>query len=63
MATATSTRAWWTPEQVAEYYQLPLNTVWRKIRRGEIRAKNFGTPNCRRYRVTAAEIRRIDQTA
>lgn len=53
-------RAWWTPEQVAEYYQLPLSTVWKKIRRGEIRAKNFGSDRQRRYRVSATEIRRLD---
>lgn len=55
--------AWWTPEQVAEYYQLPLSTVWRKIRQGEIRAKNVGTLRRRMYRVSAAEIRRLDQAA
>lgn len=51
---------WWTPEQVAAYYQLPLQTVWKKIRAKEIQAKNFGTDRCHRYRVSAAEIRRLD---
>ena len=51
---------WSTPEQVAAYYQLPLQTVWKKIRRGEIKAKNFGTERCHRYRVSASEIRRLD---
>ncbi|MCW5952475.1 MAG: helix-turn-helix domain-containing protein [Propionibacteriaceae bacterium] len=58
---AVALRAWWTPEQVAAYYQLPLHSVWRKIRQGEIRAKNLGTPRCPRYRVSAHEIRRLDQ--
>jgi excisionase family DNA binding protein len=51
---------WLTPEQVADYYQLPIKTVWKKIRRGEIKAKNFGTDRCHRYRVSAVEIRRLD---
>ncbi len=55
--------AWWTPEQVAEYYQIPLKTVWQKIRLGEIRAKNIGTSNRHIYRISAAEIRRYDQAA
>ena len=55
--------AWWTPEQVAEYYQIPLKTVWQKIRLGEIRAKNIGTPKRHIYRISAAEIRRYDQAA
>lgn len=54
---------WWKPEQVAEYYQLPLSTVWKKIRTGEIRAINLGTDRQPRYRVSPSEIRRINQAA
>lgn len=57
----STTRPWWTPEQVADYYQLPMQTVWKMIRRGDIRAKNFGTERCKRYRIAAAEVRRTDQ--
>lgn len=62
MAESPSVRPWWTPEQVSDYYQLPIATVWRMIRRGDIRAKNFGTARRKHYRVAAAEVRRIDQT-
>lgn len=56
-------RPWWTPEQVAAYYQLPLQTVWKMIRRGQIRAKNVGTERRHIYRVSQAEVHRIDQAA
>ena len=54
-------RPWWTPEQVAEYYQIPLHQVWRRIRQKVINAKNIGTPRRPMYRISAAEIRRLDQ--
>ena len=33
MTTTTMARPWWTPEQVADYYQIPLHQVWRRIRK------------------------------
>lgn len=54
------TRPWWTPEQVAEYYQIPLHRVWRRIRQKEIRAKNVGTRGRPNYRISQAEINRLD---
>ena len=51
---------WWTPEEVAAHYRMPVQTVRRKIRRGEIRAKNRGTEKCRRYLISLSEIRRLD---
>jgi hypothetical protein len=58
---ATQSPAWWTPQEVADYHRMPVNEVWRKIRRGEIRALNRGRGRRRLYLVSANEIRRIDQ--
>lgn len=52
--------AWITPEQLAKHFQLPLSTVWKKIRRGDIQAKNFGTEKCHRYRISQHEVRRLE---
>lgn len=52
--------AWFTAKQVAEHFQLPESTVQRKIRKGEIRAKNFGTDRCPRYRISRRELRRLE---
>lgn len=53
--------AWWTPEQVAAHYQMPVTTVRQRIRQKKIRAKNIGTEKRPIYRVSAGEIRRLDQ--
>ena len=55
--------AWLRPKEVAEHFQIPESTVWRKIRTGEIRAKNWGTQRCPRYRISTAEVRRLDMAA
>lgn len=65
------TGQWWTTDQVAAYYQLPVKTVRQRIRLGNelpnhpqaIRAKNFGTKAKPKYRVHDSELRRIDNAA
>ena len=55
-----ATGPWLTTEQVAEHYQLPVSTIRQRIRRGLIKARNFGTDRKPMYRVHMREIRRID---
>jgi len=54
------TRPWWTPEEVADYYRIKIHRVWRRIRQGDIRAKNVGTKGHPEYRISQAEINRLD---
>ena len=65
----SSQHAWWTPEQVADHFQMPVKTIRARIRLGKglpndrraIRAINVGTVRKPMYRVSSAEIRRIEQ--
>lgn len=64
-----SVPAWWTTEEVAEHFRLPVKSIRARIRLGRerpdhpqaIRAKNLGTERRPMYRISAAEIRRLDQ--
>lgn len=62
------TGPWKTTDEVADYFNLPVKSVRRRIRLGNelpndpqaIRARNFGTEKKPLYRVHASELRRID---
>lgn len=59
---------WYLPEELAERFRMPVSTIRQRIRIGNelpahpqaIRAKNFGTEKCPRYRIHAREVARLE---
>ena len=45
-----------TPDQVAERLTLPVSSVYRLIRRGDLQAHNVGTPRRPMYRVSEQQL-------
>lgn len=56
-----SNRRAYDPAEFAFAYGVPLATVWRLIRLGEIKAINIGAGNRPIYRITAAECERFER--
>ena len=50
------TKAYYRPDEVAEYFSLSKKTIYRRIRKGEIAAIRMNG----RYRIHLDEIRRIE---
>ncbi len=53
------TDTFYTPEEVADYLKLSIQTIRSWINSGKIKAARFG----RQYRITGAELERIKQAA
>ena len=53
------TDTFYTPEEIAQYLKVSVQTVRSWIKKGEIKAAKFG----RQYRVTGAELERIKAEA
>lgn len=61
-------RVWYLADELAERFRVPVYTIRQRIRIGNelpehpqaIRAKNFGTAKCPRYRIHAREVARLE---
>ncbi|WP_091411277.1 helix-turn-helix domain-containing protein [Friedmanniella luteola] len=61
-AVAVPAEQWFTTEDVAQSWQVPPRFVRTLIRRGELRAVNFGSSRKPRYRVSRRDVEEFEQS-